>query len=518
MKDAYSEQEQSLSQLFDAIERRLDEMMMQTFRYSPAGCCRFRHSRILLMSPAVPEFRLMNRFERTTLSSCAFSHRSLAQIDEIMLKASGIWTKTRYLRNSFARINRFPRELLSHIPTFLQNEHDLINTTAVCRHWRTTLLSTPHLWCNISGSSAPKIRAYLQRSMWHPLSVRLTPSSSIRLLVPHIRRIVSLRLDLVGQSQMERIAEHLVEPAPSLRTLIIHSRHVGHTLDIPLSFLGASFPSLTSLFMEDISSFSGPHTFHSVTSLTLYTNINIPLDTASLLHALERLPSLETVLIKFRAQGIPTSVAGDRIITLPNLRGMTLFSTEDALMGPILPGLRLPKLEKLEVHSGSTLKSNGACFPLSFSKLLPNFSELPTAIIIPRSRRCEIHLQSDRQHVLGIFIGRLSGFEETSELLGGLPLLSVRSLTVEFPEDSDREWLFGMLGVMDGVEDLKISGGWTQVLQFWRGDREQNRFCPALRVLTVHDEEGAELDPAAFEDARRTVGLPLTTTRSLRGA
>jgi len=444
----------------------------------------------------------------------------MAQIDEIMLKASGIWTKTRYLRNSFARINRFPRELLGHIPTFLQGERDLINTTAVCRHWRTILLSTPHLWCNISGSSALKVRAYLQRSRSHPLNVRLTLSNSIRLLVPHIRRIVSLRLDLMGQSQMERIAEHLVEPALSLRTLTIYSRNVGHTLNIPLSFLGASFPSLRSLFMEDVSSFSGPHTFHSVTSLTLYTNVDIPLDTASLLHALERLPSLETVFIKFRARGIPTSITGDRIITLQNLRDMTLFSTndmEDALMGPILPGLHLPKLERLEIHSDSTLKPNGACFPLSFSKLLPNFSELPKAIIIPRSRCCEIHLQSERQHALDIYIGRLSSFEETLELLGGLPLRSVRSLTVEFLEDSDQEWLFGILEVMDGVEDLEISDGWIQMLQFWRGDREQKRLCPALRNLTIYDDGGAELDLAAFEDARRTVGLPLATTHFLRG-
>ena len=520
MDDAYSEQEPSLSQLFDAIERRLDEMMIRTFRYSLTGCCRPKHSRILWTSAAIPEFRSMNRFERTTLSCCVFSHRSLVQVDEIMLKASGIWTKARYLRNSFARINRFPRELLGHIPTFLQSERDLINTTAVCRHWRTTLLSTPHLWCNISGSSALKIRAYLERSRWHPLNIHLALSDSIRLLVPHIRRVVSLRLDLVGQSQMERVAEHLVEPASSLKTLTIYSRHVGHTLDIPPSFLGASFPSLRSLFMEDVSSFSGPHTFHSVTSLTLYTNVDISLDTASLLHALERLPSLETVFIKFRARGTPTSVTGDRVITLQNLRGMTLFSTndtEDASMGPILPGLRLPKLERLEVHSGSILKSNGACFPLSFSRLLPNFSELPKAIIIPHPRCCEIHLQSGYKHALDIFVGRISSSEETLELLGGLPLRSVRSLAVEFLEGSDREWLFSMLGVMDGVEDLEISGGWAQVLRFWRGDREQKRLCPALRTLTVYEEEGAELDLAAFEDLRHTVGLPLTATHFLRG-
>ena len=518
MEDLYSEHEPSLSQLFDAIERKLDEMM-RTFRYGSTSRYNLRLTRILLTSLAVLEFRSMNRFERTTLPSCMFSYRYLAQVDEIMLKASGIWTKARYLKNSFARINRFPRELLGHIPTFLQSERDLINTTAVCRHWRTTLLSTPHLWCNINGSSALKIRAYLERSRWHPLNVRLALSNSIRLLVPHVRRVVSLRVDLLGQSQMERISEHLAQPAPSLRALSIYSRDGEHTLDIPSTFLGGSFPSLRTLFMEDVSSFSGPHTFPSVTSLTLHTNATIPLDTTSLLYTLERLLSLETVFIKFRARGKPSPISGARIVTLQNLRDVTLFSTNDmgdASMGPILPGLRLPKLETLELRSGSTLKSNGPCFPLSFSRLLPNFSKLSKAIIIPRSQCCEIHLQSEHQHTLGISIGRLSTFQETLELLGGLPLRSVRTLAVDFPEKSDMEWLFGMLGVMGGVEDLEIGSGWVQVLRFWRGDREQQRFCPALRNLTVYGGDAAP-DLAAFEDIRRNVGLPFTTTHFSRG-
>jgi hypothetical protein len=319
---------------------------------------------------------------------------------------------------------------------------------------------------------------------------------------------------------MERIAENLFEPAPSLQTLSIRSRHVGHTLDIPPFFLGGSFPSLRKLFMEGISSFSGPDTFHSVTSLVLRTNIGIPLDPTSLLHTLERLPSLDTLFIEFCARGMPTSVIGDRVITLQNLRTATLTSAndmDDACIGPILPGLRLPKLERLDVHSCSTLESNGPCFPLSFSRLLPNFSELPKAAIFPRSWLGEIHLQSEHQHTLDIFIGRLSSFEKTREILGGLPLHSVRSLVIEFREASNSEWLFGMLGVMEGVEDLEIRGEWVQMLRFWRGSRKWTRFCPALRKLVVYGGESAEADLAEFQDIRDDVGLPLTMTRFVSG-
>ena len=436
-----------------------------------------------------------------------------------MLRASGVWKKSRYLKNSLARINRFPRELLGHIPTFLENERDLINTTAVCRHWRATLLATPYLWCNISGSSTSKIRAYLERSKWRPLNVRLTSSNLAQLLRPHIRRVVSLRLDLVGQSHLERIAVHLFEPAPSLRKLIIRSRHVGHTLDIPPLFLGGSFPSLKEFFVEDISSFSGPPSFNSVTSLTIHTNADIPLETGSLLRTLERLPSLEILSIEFRSQGVPTSLNGDHTVTLQNLRTMSLLSTRDmggARMGPILPGLHLPNLERLEVQSCSALESIGPCFPLSFPRLLPNFSELPKAVLVPRSWFTEIHLTSENQHTLDIFIGQPSRFEKTCEVFGGLPLRSVRYLTIEF-RDTDLEWLFGMMGAMRGVEDLEIKGKWNQVLQFWRGSWRWRGLFPALRRLVVYDGDNIEADLAAFRYARQGIGLPLTTTHFVSG-
>ena len=440
-------------------------------------------------------------------------------MEEIVLRVSSIWKKSRYLKNSFARINRFPRELLGYIPTFLEDERDLINVTAVCRHWRTTLLTTPYLWCDISGSSTSKIRAYLDRSKWHPLTVRLTSSNLAQLLRPHIRRVVSIRLDLVGHFHMERIAEHLSEPAPSLRELTIRSRHLGNILEIPPPFLGGSFPSLKNLIMEDISSFSSPHNFQSVTSFSLHTDLDIPLNTTSLIRTLEQLPSLETLFIEFRSRGIPTLVAGDRTVTLQNLQSMTLLSGNGiggAQMGPILPGLHLPKLETLNVHSHSTFEYIGPYFPLSFPRLLPNFSELPKAILVFRSWFTEIRLRSAIQHTLDIFIGRLSSFEKTREIFGGLPLHTVRSLVVEF-RDLDLEWLFGILETMVGVEDLEIRGRWGHVLRVWGGNMGWNRFCPALRTLTVCGGESSGADLAAFEDARRCVGLPLTTTHVTDG-
>lgn len=44
-EDSYLEQEPSLSQLFDAIEGKLDEMMGATVRYIPTNSCCSTHSR-----------------------------------------------------------------------------------------------------------------------------------------------------------------------------------------------------------------------------------------------------------------------------------------------------------------------------------------------------------------------------------------------------------------------------------------------------------------------------------------
>ena len=92
----------------------------------------------------------------------------------------------------------------------------------------------------------------------------------------------------------------------------------------------------------------------------------------------------------------------------------------------------------------------------------------------------------------------------------------MRSLAIELSEGPDWEWVFGMLGVMGRVENLEIRDGWTQMLQFWCGDRKWERLCPALRQLTVYGGECAGPDLAAFEDSRRGVGLPLTVTHFLR--
>jgi len=81
----------------------------------------------------------------------------------------------------------------------------------------------------------------------------------------------------------------------------------------------------------------------------------------------------------------------------------------------------------------------------------------------------------------------------------------------------DLEWLFGMLGVMEGVEDLEIRGKWPQVLRFWQGSQEWKRLCPALRNLAVRGGEGAEPDLVAFADARNGVGLPLTMAYFMGG-
>ena len=132
------------------------------------------------------------------------------------------------LKNSLVPINRLPPELLALVLTFRESERDLISATAVCRHWRTTFISTPNLWTNIVCSEqakpeafVPHVRTYLKRSGTVPVSVQI-PAHASRLLSSNIGRVSSLRMFLVHQSCFNRIVKYFSKPAPLLEAISLH--------------------------------------------------------------------------------------------------------------------------------------------------------------------------------------------------------------------------------------------------------------------------------------------------------
>jgi hypothetical protein len=160
----------------------------------------------------------------------------------------------RYLQNSLV-VNRLPLEVIGLISSPLCSKRDLIDATAVCRHWRYTVLSSPDLWYDIdcSGSRGPLreqlFREYLQRSRTVPLNVRLT---SVRSLphITHLARFSVFEIELlVIPGQLGKLASHFSGPGPILRRLgtsgAAPSTHVG--IPIPPDLFGGDFTSSRAL-------------------------------------------------------------------------------------------------------------------------------------------------------------------------------------------------------------------------------------------------------------------------------
>ena len=169
-----------------------------------------------------------NRFGRH------YDHRNrwVTDLGFVQIDDTTVLRKLKSIKNSLAPINRTPPETLSHTATFLVKERDLTDATAVCRHWRTILLSFPRLWSNASGSLS-ELEAYLERSESVPIEVNLSSPHLVPFIVPHTFRLVALTICANDSSCVNQIAENLHRPIPTLRSIEIRKRHHLCTLELP---------------------------------------------------------------------------------------------------------------------------------------------------------------------------------------------------------------------------------------------------------------------------------------------
>ena len=274
-------------------------------------------------------------------------------------------------------------EVLAHVASFFEKERDLINATAVCQHWRLSLLSFPQLWRNAGGSSQ-EILAYIERSGSTPLNVHLSdPELWSRCIVRHISRLASLNLVLDGSSDLNRFFDCLQDPIPTLHTFCISasfSRSHALRFDSP-SLHNPFFPHLKKLVINGTSVFHGVRTFPCLTELTWRTSNTYSMQPEEFLGTMKLFPSLEKFNITFCA---PLNCnTGYNRITLPNVHEMSFFNTYKGSGCASLPGvfgyLWLPKLTTLCMKSPWTLGEyyEPTRFSSSFAVELPNFVELP---------------------------------------------------------------------------------------------------------------------------------------------
>ena len=435
----------------------------------------------------------------------------------------------RYLQNSFVPVNRLPPEVLGLIPASLHSKRDLINATAVCRHWRNTLLSSPDLWCDIdcSGSRGPlrehMFRECLERSRTVPLNIRLTSVRYLPDITPHLARFSALEIELAVPEQLGKIAAHFSHPAPILRRLSVSAvaswDQAG--LSIPSGLFGGDFASLRSLRIRGFSALKMPQHFPHLTRFDLQTHDFTSFKTDVILEVLERMPLLEVLRVKFcPAHYPPPSFAPTlRSVTLPKLREVELSSLDDLdpilppFIPPLLSALTLPSAEKITI--GMLPPVDSLALPSSFEEQLPNLAETPAIDVCVDLETFSIlfhGLQGSRLLFTTRWITRHQFWREGFR---GTPFLSVQKMVVTFKRLYNEldEYFFDLLRVMERLEYLEMRGQYTWALRLWsaKSQEDQRSICPSLRSLVVVKKANDSVSGllAKLVMARSSHGVPL---------
>jgi hypothetical protein len=441
----------------------------------------------------------------------------LVQIDDTVLRISVILRKAKNIKNRFAPINQLPPETLALTATFFVKQRDLINATAVCKQWRTTLLSFPRLWHNPGGSSL-ELEAYLERSKSIPIEVNLSSSQLIVSITPHTSRLTALTMWVDDSPDFYHITTHLQNPIPTLQSLGILTRNpLLRTLELPPGLRDGLFLHLKKLSLNGISSFRAFHPFPHITELFLGTNEYAQNSTTTLLNVFGRLPGLEKVYVTFH-NSWNTDIDLPTVVTLPCVQEMCLSAinmnrpTDSLAVPPILQFLELPKATSLTIRQSSSPNSwDLPTLPFRFfSERLPNYVELPDLRIQTTAVTGNVIFQSPSQAVFTYHTGALREFWLEGRLWGTLPLRSVRRVTVVLVDPvvgCEDVWLIDLFAKPDFLELLELGGDCGQVLRRLRRRMVRGARWIDIQTLIVRGGEYAKSEASKFESVKDSLGL-----------
>lgn len=132
------------------------------------------------------------------------------------------------LINSFSLINQLPPEVFAKVLAHRWPGKDLISTTHVCRHWRTTLLSLPSLWAEIHCAGGEQTSLFLKRVKASPLHIyfrsRFSHAILKVLIAPRFDRVESLVAHPMITKDTTALCRDLSSSAQKLKRLVITPR------------------------------------------------------------------------------------------------------------------------------------------------------------------------------------------------------------------------------------------------------------------------------------------------------
>ena len=400
-------------------------------------------------------------------------------------------------------INKIPPETLALIATFLNPGRQLIDATAVCQHWRATLLSSPRLWNRISCSTGDMFETYLKRSKSVPLKVQLH-DTSLRLLeslTPHISRLSSLtlvRVSFGASFDFEPLTHHLGNPIPTLNEFGIISQFGMDGLTLPSGVKNDHFLHVKKLRLVQVPFFRAPHVFPQVTELMWETWPLNSMPLPSLVETLVELPTLERVQIVFSGFS-RTTITPTHWVTLPNVQRMSLRSSWGDIPN-LLEFLKLPSLTSLVVSGVLDTQGPFDILPVThFSENIPNLAELPEMEVTMDRHRNRVWFRSASQATLDYYIrprplGR-GPRGHYRKFWDGIPVDSIRKVFVEIETtDGDDEWVVNLLRGLGSLEHLEFCSRCGRTPQHLRQMIIEGVPFPEMESLAVYLGSDCEAD------------------------
>lgn len=230
-------------------------------------------------------------------------------------------------KNSFARVNRLPQEIITRVAQFLPY-HDIYAGLRVCRYWYNAMMS-PEVWSDIDLDRNYSAQVFLVRSKQAPVDVRIagSPDASHLLAV----RTCSARIRSLNISSRAILPLFLGRfsntPAPLMRDLkITRNRNSPAYSQLPSTFFMGNLPLLETLVLSGISSDFAHLTLPNLTTFHLrnVTDPNATLSLSELLGFLERSPLLQRLSLDYNSH-CDDAVPSGRVVALYHMKAIQII-------------------------------------------------------------------------------------------------------------------------------------------------------------------------------------------------
>ena len=370
-----------------------------------------------------------------------------------------------------------------------------MNATAVCQHWRATLLSSPRSWNRINCATSTMFKTYLKRSKSVPLEVQLRDTSLplLELLGHHISRLSSLTLVMEDSSGFEQLARHLGNPIPTLNEFGIIAKPGAKELMLSSHIRNDHLLHVKKLRLVEVPSLRAPHAFPNVTELKWITRNFTPFSGS--LETLVELPTLERVEIVFQGFSLFAQIIHPHSVTLPNVQRMSLHCSGGGVPN-LLEFLKLPSLTSLVVSGIWNTGRPLAILPVThFSENIPNFAQLPEMEIAMRCQHNRVSFRSPSRATLDYCIElrprRRRPCDHYRKFWGGLPVDSIRRLVVDMWTEDGDGWVVDLLCDMRSLEHLEFRSRGGHAPRYLREMLMEGYSPPEMKTLTVYFGSGS---------------------------